>query len=101
MRIRLADGSDGDRVIDVRMVRGEVRGHLPELIVDGFVVGRTRPGMRFGYDRNAQHGPWILQQLLGKLPRHTGYLRWSDVDSVDWDERIVHAKVNQVDQLPR
>jgi hypothetical protein len=101
MRIRLADGSGGDRVNDVRLGRGAVRGHLPELVVDGLVVGRTRPGMRFGYDRNAQHGPWILQQLLGRLPRHNGYLRWSDVASVDWEERIIHAKVNEMADLPR
>lgn len=100
MHVRLANGSAADRITDVRMVRGPVRGHLPELMVDGFVVGRSRPGMRFGYDRHDQYGPWLLRKILSLLPGRSRYLPWSAVDSIDWDDRVIHAKVNELDPLP-
>ena len=97
MRIRLADGSAGDRVTDLRMSRGQVRGHLPELVVEGLVVGRTRPWTRFGYDRDEQSGPWLLEKLIG---RRSGYLPWSVIDTIEWDERVIQVTVDHLDPLP-
>jgi hypothetical protein len=97
MRIRFADGSIGDRVTDLRMGRGPVRGHLPELVVEGLVAGRTRPGMRFGYDRHEQNGPWLVQKLVGQ---GSGYLPWSVIDDIDWDERIIRVAADHLDPLP-
>jgi hypothetical protein len=91
MHVRFADGSDGDQVIDVRLAPGDrVRGQLDELITEGLIVGRNRPGTLFGYDRNQQQGPWIIRVILRFLHRHTGYLEWTDVEQIDWQARRVH-----------
>ena len=93
MQIRYADGTDGARVIDVRLAPGpRVPGPLAELVVDGMVVGKMRPGTLFGYDRHPTQGPWLLRQVIGFLHRHTGYLEWADVERIDWDARVVHVR---------
>ena len=75
MRIRFADGTDGERVTDVRLVPGErVRGQLNELVIEGLIVGRRRPGTLFGYDRNPHQGPWLVRVVIAYLHRHTGYV---------------------------
>lgn len=100
MRVRFADGRDGDRVIDVRLVPSSaVRGRLNELVVDGLVVGKQRPGTLFGYDRNPTQGPWMIRRIVRSLHRHTGYLTWDDVDRVDWDERWVHVRRTDLREL--
>jgi hypothetical protein len=92
MRVRFADGTDGDQVTDVRLVRGDrVRGQLAELVTDGLVVGRHRPGTLFGYDRDPHRGPWMVRVVMRRLHRRTGYLEWGDVASIDWEERVVHV----------
>ncbi|MDX6277586.1 MAG: hypothetical protein QOJ72_1714 [Nocardioidaceae bacterium] len=96
MRIRFADGSAGDRVTDARMSRGPVRGHLPELVIDGFVVGRGRPGMRFGYDRDELRGPWLLRKIIG---HRSHYLPWSDIVEIDWDERVIQISTDHLEPL--
>ncbi|KQY55674.1 hypothetical protein ASD11_14255 [Aeromicrobium sp. Root495] len=101
MKVRFSDGSEGDQVTDVRMAKGPRRGHLPELRVERLIVGRNRPGTLFGYDRDKQRGPWIIQKVLGWVHRHTGWVRWSDVDSIDWDAGIVTlacAEIRPIDQ---
>jgi hypothetical protein len=92
MRVRFADGTDGDQVTDVRLVRGDrVRGQLAELVTDGLVVGRHRPGTLFGYDRDPRRGPWLIRVVMRRLHRRTGYLDWGDVASIDWEQRVVHV----------
>lgn len=89
MSVRFSDGTEGDQVTDVRMAKGARRGHLPGLRVEKLIVGRNRPGTLFGYDRDRQHGPWIIQKVLAWVHRHTGWVDWSDVEHVDWDARVV------------
>jgi hypothetical protein len=100
MHVRFADGSDGDHVIDVRLIpAGPLRGQLNQLVTDGLVIGRRRPGTLFGYDRNAQQGPWLVRTIIRFLHRHTGYLQWSDVDQLDWDSRTVHVTLTELRDL--
>ena len=92
MRVRFADGRDGDQVTDVRLAPGDrVRGQLAELVTVGLVVGRHRPGSLFGYDRDPRRGPWLIGVLMRFVHRHTGYLEWGDVTHIDWSERVVHV----------
>lgn len=100
MRIRFADGRDGDQVVDARLApSGRVPGPLAELVVDGLVVGRMRPGTLFGYDRHPDQGPAMIRALVRWLHRDTGYLRWSDVDHVDWDAGVVHVRTTGLREL--
>ena len=100
MRIRYADGRDGDRVIDVRLTpSSRAPGPLAELVVEGLIAGRMRPGTLFGYDRNAGQGPWLIRVVLQALHRRTGYVAWTDVDRIDWAERVVHLRVDALADL--
>jgi sporulation protein YlmC with PRC-barrel domain len=85
-----ACGPDGDelgRVLDVRLhtVRREPLG----LVAEGLVVGRGRPGGYLGYDRDGKQGPWLLNRLVRRLHRHSGYVPMSDVGAIDWDQQTV------------
>jgi len=100
MHVRFADGVDGDRVTDVRLApSSRVRGQLNELVVDGLVIGRMRPGTLFGYDRHPDQGPWVIRKVIRALHRHTGYVGWDDVDRVDWEARIVHLRTTGLRDL--
>jgi hypothetical protein len=100
MHVRFADGRDGEKVIDVRVEPGDrVRGTLSELVVEGFVIGKGRPGSLFGYDRDPSMGPWMIRVIVRALHRHTGYTRWADVERVDWESRIVHLRTNELQDL--
>lgn len=100
MGVRFADGRDGDRIIDVRLApSARVRGLLSELVVDGLIVGRMRPGTLFGYDRHPDQGPWLIRKVVRFLHRHTGYLEWEDIEQVDWDARVVRLRVDELRRL--
>ena len=100
MHVRFADGRDGDQVIDVRLApSSRVPGPLAELVVEGLVIGRMRPGTLFGYDRHPDQGPWMIRTLVRFLHRHTGYLEWDDIERVDWDARVVRLRVNELRDL--
>jgi hypothetical protein len=100
MRVRFADGTDGDRVVDARLTpSSRLRGQLNELVVDGLVVGRMRPGTLFGYDRHPTQGPWVVRRIIRTLHRHTGYLGWDEVERVDWDARLVHVRTTGLHDL--
>lgn len=100
MHIRFADGRDGDHVVDVRLTPGDrVVGQLAEMYVDGLVVGRMRPGTLFGYDRHPDQGPWLLRTIVRTLHRHTGFLAWEDVESIDWEQRVVHVRRSDLREL--
>lgn len=101
MRIRFADGRDGDQVTDVRLAPSSVlRGQLTELVADGLIVGKQRPGTLFGYDRHPKQGPWVLRVVIRYLHRHTGYVTWDDVDHLDWDVGYVHLRTTGLRELP-
>lgn len=100
MHVRFSDGRDGDNVIDLRLTSADrVPGPLAELVVDGVIVGRMRPGTLFGYDRNRDQGPWLIRTVVRALHRHTGYVDWTDVDHIDWHEGVVHLRVNELTDL--
>lgn len=100
MRVRFADGRDGDRVLDLRLTGSDrVPGLLAELVVEGVVAGRMRPGTLFGYDRTREQGPWMIRTLLRVLHRHTGYVAWEDVDRIDWEAGVIHLRVDELADL--
>jgi hypothetical protein len=95
MGIVFPDGREGDQVIDVRLSPGSrVPGVHAELEVSGFLVGRMRPGTLFGYDRHPDQGPWMVRTLVRRLHRHTRYVDWADVASVDWDAHLLRLRVD-------
>ncbi|MEQ0559707.1 hypothetical protein ABJI51_11535 [Amycolatopsis sp. NEAU-NG30] len=72
----------GRSVGAVREIRAEAvpRGDgLPDLVVRGLIVSRTRVRL-FGYQRHDQRGPAPLVALIRWLHRHTRYVEWADVD---------------------
>ncbi len=81
------DGESLGQVLDVRL--RTVRREPLELVTEGLVVGRGRPGGYLGYDRDGKQGPWLLNRLVRRLHRHSGYVPMSDVGPVDWDERRI------------
>lgn len=100
MRIRFADGREGDQVMDVRLApSARVPGVLAELVVEGIIAGRMRPGTLFGYDRNPEQGPWLVRTVLRLLHRHTGYVAWDDVERIDWDAGVVLLRVDGLADL--
>lgn len=100
MRVRFADGRDGESVIDVRLSPGDrVRGQLDELVTEGLIIGRGRPGTLFGYDRDPRQGPWVIRALVRRVHRGTGYLEWDDVESIDWENRTVRLRVDDLRDL--
>lgn len=100
MRIRFADGRDGDRVLDLRLSPSQrVTGPLAELAVEGVIAGKARPGTLFGYDRNREQGPWPIRTIVRALHRHTGYVSWHHVDRIDWDTRVLYLRVNELADL--
>jgi hypothetical protein len=85
--VRGADGRDLGQVLDVRLERR--RSEPLQLVVQGLVVGRGRPGGFLGYDRDDEQGPWLLNRLVRRMHRHSGYLPWSDVAGIDWEDRVL------------
>ena len=87
--VRGPEGQPWGQVLDVRLRRLPTE-HL-RLLVQGLVVGRGRPGSYLGYDRAGDQGPWLLNRLVRRIHRHSGYLPWSDVLGIDWDARLLTA----------
>lgn len=100
MTVQLSDGTSDDQVTDVRFERSHRRGHLPGLSATGLIVGRNRPGTLFGYDRDRQKGPWLIQMVLRRVHRRTAYAHWTDVTAIDWDARVVHLRTSAMRPLP-
>ena len=90
LRARTPAGEELGQVLDVRLrtVRREPR----QLVAEGLIVGRGRPGGYLGYDRDGKQGPWLLNRLVRRIHRHSGYVPIEDVGPVDWDEQIVEIR---------
>lgn len=78
--VRDAAGRDLGAVREIRAEATPGPDGLPELVVRGLVVGRTRIRL-FGYQRHDQRGPAPLVALIRRLHRHTRYIDWADVDA--------------------
>ena len=83
LAVHLPDGEPLGQVLDLRL--GRRRSEPLQLVVQGLVVGRGRPGGYLGYDRDGKQGPWLLNRLVRRIHRHSGYLPWSALRGIDWD----------------
>jgi sporulation protein YlmC with PRC-barrel domain len=75
------------QVLDVRLSRR--RKEPLELVAHGLIVGHGRPGGYLGYDRGPRQGPWLLNRLVRRIHRHSGYVSLSDVAHVDWQASTI------------
>jgi sporulation protein YlmC with PRC-barrel domain len=89
LQVRTTGGESLGQVLDVRLERR--RQEPLELVAGGLVVGRGRPGGYLGYDRDGKQGPWLLNRLVRRIHRHSGYVPFADVGSVDWEERSLEV----------
>jgi sporulation protein YlmC with PRC-barrel domain len=87
LRVRSSSGESLGQVLDVRL--RTLRREPLELVAEGLVVGRGRPGGYLGYDRAGTQGPWLLNRLVRWIHRHSGYVPMSQVVAVDWDEQHI------------
>jgi sporulation protein YlmC with PRC-barrel domain len=94
MEVRDSHGTALGRIIDVRLEnhRREPGGRL---LVVGLLVGRGRPGSMLGYDRRGDQGPWLINRVVRRLHRHTGYISWEYVLQVDWDSVVVTTSTSR------
>jgi hypothetical protein len=100
LEVRYAGGAHAGSVNDVRLAPSDrVRGVLSELVTDGLVVGRQRPGTLLGYDRRREQGPLIVRAMVLALHRRTGYVPWGSVATVDFDARVVQLSVDSLERL--
>ena len=90
LQVRGPAGEPWGQVLDVRLRRLPSE-HL-QLLVEGLVVGRGRPGSYLGYDRSGDQGPWLLNRIVRRIHRHSGYLPWSDVMGIDWEGRTLSGR---------
>ena len=97
LRVLLADRSEAGRVLDVRLANDHDGDGA--LRVVGLVVGRGRPGSYLGYDRRGDMGPWLVNRVVRRLHRHSGYLEWADVRAVDWHAGEILTRRSQLADL--
>lgn len=97
LRVLLADGSDAGRLLDVRLEHD--RDGDGSLRVVGLVVGRGRPGSYLGYDRRGDMGPLLVNRVVRRLHRHSGYVSWDDVQELDWDTGVIRTDRSELRDL--
>ncbi|MEU0534953.1 hypothetical protein [Amycolatopsis tolypomycina] len=78
--VRDAAGRDLGAIREIRAEAVPNAAGMPELVVRGVIVGRTRVRL-FGYQRHDQRGPAPLVALIRLLHRHSRYVAWEDVDA--------------------
>jgi hypothetical protein len=100
LQARSPSGEALGQILDVRL--RVVRREPLELIAEGLVVGRGRPGGYLGYDRGPERGPWLVNRLVRRLHRHSGYVPMSHVGAVDWDEQafVVEGPLQPLEHAP-
>ena len=88
------------KVHDIRLVQAgpQPGGVGPALRVEGLLVGRRALGARFGFDRGAVRGPWLLKAVFGS-PGHDGrYVPWHRIRSIRGRQIRI---TGTADDLPR
>jgi PRC-barrel domain len=92
-------GRSAGKVHDVRIVQdGPPIGRFgARLRLDGLIAGRWALGARFGYDRGAMKGPWLLKRVIGSIGR---YIDWERVRSIDPAHERIEIS-GSVEDLPR
>ena len=85
--VRDATGRDLGAIREIRAEAVPRADGLPELVLRGVIVGRTRVRL-FGYQRHDQRGPAPLVALIRLLHRHTRYAEWADVDLSGTEVRL-------------
>jgi hypothetical protein len=87
LRPRGPGGEPLGSVLDLRLRR--TPGEPLRLVAQGLVVGPRRPGRNLGYDRHGDQGPWLLNRLVRRLQRQSGYVPMSDIGAIDWEKQSV------------
>ncbi len=90
LEARRPDGESQGHVLDVRL--RVVRRRPLELVAHGLVIGRGRPGGYLGYDRDGTQGPWLLNRLVRRIHRGSGYLPIHEAGPVDWDGQVLEVR---------
>jgi sporulation protein YlmC with PRC-barrel domain len=85
------DGVPVGRVLDVRLEHETVEPG-ERIRVTGLVVGRGRPGSYLGYDRRPDMGPWLVNRIVRRLHRHSGYVAWDGLGELDWDAGVIRLR---------
>jgi sporulation protein YlmC with PRC-barrel domain len=98
MPVQGQDGVSIGRVLDVRLEHETVEPG-DRIRVTGLVVGRGRPGSYFGYDRRPDMGPWLVNRIVRRLHRHSGYVSVDDLDELDWDAGVVRIRRESLQRL--
>jgi sporulation protein YlmC with PRC-barrel domain len=84
--MRVYDGS-GNRighVLDAQFDRAGIeQGTRSELV--SIVVGKGRPGSRFGYDRRPEMGPYLLSRMIHAMQGRRGVVAARNLRSIDWE----------------
>lgn len=106
MSVRDLAGRRLGRVLDVRLERETegpsnrpTEGHTERLRVVGLVIGRGRPGSYFGYDRRPDMGPWLVNQVIRRLHRHSAYADLDDLTELDWAAGVIRVDPARLREL--
>jgi hypothetical protein len=88
------------KVHDIRLVQAgpQPGGVGPALRVEGLLVGRRALGARFGFDRGAVRGPWLLKAVFGSLGHDGRYVPWHRIRSIRGRQIRI---TGTADDLPR
>jgi sporulation protein YlmC with PRC-barrel domain len=95
MRVYDDAGQRVGRVLDARFdLSGLAEDRSAALV--SLVVGKGRPGSRFGYDRRPEMGPYLLSRVLHRLQGRRGVVDVGGIRAVDWERGQV-----RLDASPR
>jgi sporulation protein YlmC with PRC-barrel domain len=95
------NGTRAGHVHDVRLVQdGPVgAGFDTALRVQGLVIGRGAVGIRLGYGRTLNRGPWLIRVLLSA--RHDSkFVPWGRVRSIDDDGIVIAGSAADLEPAP-
>lgn len=99
MQVRYADGRPAGLVSDVRVLAAAGTSGYADLSVEGLVLTPRRTGSLLGYDRRREQGPWLVRVIVARLHRRAGYVAWSDVREVDWENGRILLDTDTMSEL--